>query len=456
MARYKILVVEDEVSMREIMCSYLKQNGHEAIPASGFHEGSRLMLSAHPDAVLLDYSLADGNAIDLLTLWKKTMPQVPVLILTGHGSIDLAVQAVKLGAEQFLTKPAHLSSVLVMLERGIENARNRNCLLADKARQNRSNRDPFVGVSAGIQQLSLLATRIAASDCSVLIEGDTGTGKGVLARWIHDNSPRADQPYMDLNCGGLSPSLVESELFGYEKGAFTGAVQAKPGLFEIAHRGTAFLDEIGDIDLPVQPKLLKVLEEKELRRLGEVKSRKIDIRLISATHQNLKDAVHAKTFRNDLYFRINTFTIALPSLSSRIEDVPALSAWFLNSFAIEFGDGPYEITRGAMDEMQAYHWPGNIRELKNVLERAIVLADDKVISENELQFRDIPKPQSYTDKYQDVKTLDELERAHIEVVLARENGRVGLAARRLGVPRSSLYEKLKHYGINRKDVETRQ
>jgi DNA-binding NtrC family response regulator len=456
MARYKILVIEDELAMRELVCSYLERNGHEAIPARGCDEGARLMLSSHPDSVLLDHTLNDGNAIDLLTLWKKDLPQIPVIILTGNGSIDLAVQAVKLGADQFLTKPVHLSSLLVTLERGIENARGRRCHIADKARQSRVNRDPFIGISPAVQQLASVTIRIAASNSSVLIEGETGTGKGVLARWIHDNSPRAEEPYLDLNCGGLSPSLVESELFGYEKGAFTGAVQAKPGLFEMAHLGTAFLDEIGDIDLPVQPKLLKVLEEKELRRLGEVKSRKIDIRLISATHQNLKEAVYAKTFRSDLYFRINTFTIQIPPLSSRIEDVPALSEWFLNSFPKEFGDAPYEITRGAMHELQAYHWPGNIRELKNVLERATVLADRRTITEKELKLRDIPISYSVGGNSQVVKTLDELERAHIEEVLDRENGRVGVAALKLGVPRSSLYEKLKHYGIGRKEPIARE
>jgi len=456
MAKYKILVVEDESSMREVVCSFLEKNGHEAIPAAGFHEAVRLMLAAHPDSVLLDYSLRDGNAMDLLTMWRKITPQIPVIILTGHGSIDLAVQAVKLGADQFVTKPAHLSAVVAMLERGIENARGRNCYIAEKARQSRASRDPFIGVSKGIKELAILATRVAGSESSILIEGETGAGKGVLARWIHDHSSRSEEPYMDLNCGGLSPSLVESELFGYEKGAFTGAVQAKPGLFEFAHRGTAFLDEIGDIDLPVQPKLLKVLEEKELRRLGEVKSRKIDIRLISATHQNLKEAVYAKTFRGDLYFRINTFTLELPPLSSRIEDVPALSEWFLNSFKKEFGDGPYEITSGAMRALQSYTWPGNIRELKNVLERATVLADHRVITENELQCRDNPKREIAVKRYDEVETLVELEKEHIESVLDRENGRVSLAAARLGVSRSCLYEKLKHYGISRKDSITRQ
>jgi DNA-binding NtrC family response regulator len=450
MAKYKILVVEDEPDIRELLCDFLVQNGHQAIAASGCVEAAKLMLSDCPDSVLLDYSLADGNAIDLLTIWKKVTPQIPIIILTGHGSIDLAVQAVKLGAEQFVTKPAELPSLLVMLERGIENARIRNCYLAEKTRHSRVSRDPFIGISAGVQRLANLATRIASSDSSVLIEGETGSGKGVLARWIHDHSSRAEEPYMDLNCGGLSPSLVESELFGYAKGAFTGASQAKPGLFEIAHNGTAFLDEIGDIDLPVQPKLLKVIEDKELRRLGEVRSRKIDIRLISATHKNLKDAVRANTFRGDLFFRINTFTLVLPPLSARTEDIPALSKWLLDSFTKEFGNGSYEISRGAMLEMQAHHWPGNIRELKNVLERATVLADDGVITEKELQLRDSPKPRILVDRWQEVKTLDQLERAHIQVVLDLENGCVELAALKLGLPRSSLYEKLKLYGISRK------
>jgi DNA-binding NtrC family response regulator len=454
MARYKILVIDDDMPMREVICGYLEQSGHEAIPAGDCQEANRLMLFSSPDAALLDFALGDGNAIDLLTKWKYLMPRVPVMILTGHGSIDLAVQSVKLGADHFLTKPAHLSSLLILLEQTIENARSRNRLPAKTARSNRLRRDPFIGTSRAIRQLADLSARVAQSDRSVLIEGETGAGKGVLARWLHDNGPRADEPYVDLNCIGLSPSLVESEMFGYEKGAFTGAVQPKLGLLETAHKGTAFLDEIGDIELQIQPKLLKALEEKEVRRLGEVKTRSIDIRLISATHQNLKNAIEARTFRADLYFRINTFILGIPPLSSRPEDIPALARWFLGTLATEFGGQPHELTLGAIRELKAYNWPGNIRELRNVLDRATVLAHRGLITENELDFGDLRSEGSVSDA-RVMKTLEQLEREHIERVLAHENGQVGSAAATLGMPRSSLYHKLKRYGMGRLDSDRR-
>jgi DNA-binding NtrC family response regulator len=464
MARYKVLVIDDDMPMREVLCDYLEQSGHEAIPACDCQEANRLMLLSSPDAALLDFTLGDGNAMDLLTKWKHRMPQVPVIILTGHGSIDLAVQSVKLGADQFLTKPAHLSSLLIMLERAIENAQNRNSQPPKNASSNRLRRDPFIGTSSAIRELADLSARVAHSDRSVLIEGETGAGKGVLARWLHDNGPRAGEPYVDLNCVGLSPSLVESEMFGYAKGAFTGAVQPKLGLLETANKGTAFLDEIGDIEVQIQPKLLKALEEKEVRRLGEVKSRRIDIRLISATHQDLKNAIQAKAFRADLYFRINTFTLRIPPLSSRPEDIPALARWFLGTLAEEVGGQPHDITLGTIRALKAYSWPGNIRELKNVLDRAAVLAHRGLITESELEFRDLRSEAMVGDAKdmetleQDaraMKTLVQLEREHIEAVLAHENGHVDSAAITLGVPRSSLYHKLKRYGIERRDVDRR-
>ena len=262
-----------------------------------------------------------------------------------------------------------------------------------------------------------------------------------MARWIHENGPRAAEAFVDLNCGGLSRELLESELFGYEKGAFTGASQAKPGLFEIAHRGTVFLDEIGDMELQVQPKLLKVLEEKRFRRLGDTRERSVDVRLMAATHQNLPAGVEKRTFRGDLYFRVSTIPFTTPALRDRLEDIPLLCEWFLQSFSRDFGGRDYRITPGATRELQAYSWPGNIRELRNVLERAVLLCEDRQITEKELHFERASLAHNAIGDGD--TTLEEMERQHIHNVLVSEGWQVDAAARRLNVPRSSLYQKIK-------------
>jgi transcriptional regulator with PAS, ATPase and Fis domain len=279
----------------------------------------------------------------------------------------------------------------------------------------------------------------------VLILGETGTGKGVLARWLHENSPRADEAFVDLNCAGLTRELLETELFGHEKGAFTSATASKQGLFEVAHRGTIFLDEVGDVDLQIQPKLLKVLEEKRFRRLGDVRDWQVDVRLIAATHQDIGQLVREKRFRDDLYFRISTIPLSFPSLRDRIEDIPTLAQYLLNKVSADLGRGELMLDQGCIQALQAYSWPGNIRELRNVIERAVLLSDQKQISLNDLHFdghTQLRAPFLDTNL-----TLLEIEKQHIERVLQEEHGRVEKAAKRLGIPRSSLYQKIKKHQI---------
>jgi transcriptional regulator with GAF, ATPase, and Fis domain len=277
-----------------------------------------------------------------------------------------------------------------------------------------------------------------------LIGGETGSGKGVLAKWLHDHSPRADEAFMDLNCAGFSKDFLESELFGHEKGAFTGAVNAKPGLFEVAHKGTVFLDEIGDVDPNVQPKLLKVLEEKRFRRLGDVRDRQVDIRLIAASHQDFTRLVQEKKFRSDLYFRISTLPLIVPSLRSRREDIPPLARHVLSNIAAEMGRPSLGLSESAERALKDYAWPGNIRELRNVLERAVLLSGRNTLEREDFMFTGSVQQDVSTDAS---LTLEELERRHIEHVLKLESGKVDPAAKRLGIPRSSLYQKLKRYGI---------
>jgi DNA-binding NtrC family response regulator len=447
MGKNTVLVVDDDVSVREVIRKFLERARHEVIEAETCAAAERLWRETRPDIAVFDYGLPDGNALDLLRRLRAFDDSIPVIVLTGYGSIDLAVEAMRLGAEQFLTKPAELATLSLLIERSLENRRNRQKQLAASCHKNRDNPDPFIGISDAIRELEHVARRVVLSNSPVLIQGETGTGKGVLAHWLHRNGPRAAEPFVDLNCGGLSHGLLETELFGHERGAFTGAVQTKTGLLEIAHKGTIFLDEIGDVDLQVQPKLLKVLEEKRFRRLGDVRDRRVDIRLIAASHQDMGALIRRRMFREDLYFRINTITLTTPPLRERKEDIPILVRGLLDGIQNDLGKGNLEFSAKAMQILRAYSWPGNIRELRNVLERAALLSTSQVLSEDDLHF-DSPVEPDFGERGR-IKTLDEVERQYIELVLSREGGRVERAAKKLGIPRSSLYYKIKQHGIGR-------
>ncbi|MGH7961641.1 MAG: sigma-54-dependent transcriptional regulator [Candidatus Binatia bacterium] len=445
MARNRILVVEDEAGIRFGVRDFLEAQGYEVNEAESCQGAQEVFRTFRPDAVIVDYVLPDGNALDLLPRLKHIGPEVPVIILTGHGSIDLAVRAIKEGAEQFLTKPVELPALYIVLQRLLEGQRNRQKQLAGKSRQAREVVDPFLGASAAIRQLAEQAGKVLATESPVLIQGETGTGKGVLARWLHDHGPRAEEAYVDLNCAGLSREFLETELFGHEKGAFTGAVTSKTGLLEVAHRGTVFLDEIGDMDSQIQPKLLKVLEEKHFRRLGDVRDRQVDICLIGATHQDLGLLVQEKKFRSDLYFRISTIPLVVPPLRQRVEDIPVLAQYLLKRCAADLGRGEVSLAPDAEQALQRHPWPGNIRELRNVLERAVLLSDRHLLSQADLRFDHSASTETQANDTH--LSLRELERRHIERVLHEEQGHVESAAKRLGIPRSTLYQKIKQHQI---------
>jgi DNA-binding NtrC family response regulator len=286
----------------------------------------------------------------------------------------------------------------------------------------------------------------------ILVEGETGSGKGVLARWLHRNGPRAEEPFVDMNCAGLSREFLETELFGHEKGAYTGAVTSKQGLLEVAHRGVMFLDEIGDLDPQVQPKVLKVLEEKRFRRLGEVRDRQVDVQLIAASHQNLPLLVQEKKFRGDLYFRISTIPLRVPALRERPDDVPILARQILDGFATDLGRRGLRLSPEAERALSAYPWPGNVRELRNVLERALLLCGRDLLEAADLRFEGpaaAPAPPAEAAPASEtLLTLEEIERRHIERVLRDMGGRVAEASQRLGIPRSTLYQKIKRFSIS--------
>ena len=445
MKRNKILVVEDDDAVRLAIRDFLAGRDFEVMDVDTCGGATALFDSFHPDLVISDYELPDGTALDLLAKLRSHDELVPWIVLTGHGSIELAVQAIKLGAENFFTKPVRLDALLVIVQRTIESQKLRRKQLATSPRGSTHTQDPFSGKSPVMRQLAEEAKRILPSDSSVLIQGETGSGKGVLARWLHSHGPRADEAFVDLNCAGLSRELLESELFGHEKGAFTGAVAAKQGLFEVAHRGTIFLDEIADVDLQIQPKLLKVLEDKQFRRVGDVRDRNVDVRLIAASHQDFAAQVREKKFRSDLYFRISTIPLRVPPLRERVEDIPIIAEELLRRMAADLGRPEARLETGALQLLCSYSWPGNVRELRNVLERALLLSEGDALRRQDLRFEVSFAEQSSAPAEM---TLRDLERFHIQRMLEREGWHVGRAAQKLAIPRSSLYAKIKEYGIS--------
>jgi DNA-binding NtrC family response regulator len=446
----KILIVDDEPGIRFGVRDFLESEGLEVEEADTIASAERVLRDWHPDAVVLDHMLPDGTALDLLPRLREIDATVPVVVLTGHATIDLAVRAVKEGADQFLAKPVELPALLVIVQRLLESQREKRRQIAGRARQAREAVDPFTGTSAAIGALAEQAKRIVSTSSPILIEGETGTGKGVLARWLHRNGPRADEPFVDMNCAGLNRDFLETELFGHEKGAYTGAVASKQGLLEVAHRGVMFLDEIGDLDPQVQPKLLKVLEEKRFRRLGEVRDRQVDVHLVAASHQNLPQLVQEKRFRGDLYFRISTIPLRMPSLRERPEDIPILGRQIFQGIANDLGRRGLALSPEAERALCGYSWPGNVRELRNVLERALLLCNHDLLQPEDLRFEGpgataLPLETGGTEMH---LTLEELEKVHIERVLREMGGRVAEASQRLGIPRSTLYQRIKKFAIS--------
>lgn len=446
MPRNRVLIVDDEEAIRFSVRAFLETEGYQVDEAGTVAQALERLTTDPPDAAVVDYRLPDGDALEILSALREAHLRVPIIMLTAYASIELAVQAIQDGAEHLLTKPVDLESLEVILGRVLENQRNRQKQMAGRAGRARLSVDPFVGRSPGIRALEAQARKVVESESPILIQGETGTGKGVLASWLHAHGPRADEAFVDLNCAGLSRELLESELFGHVRGSFTGATSNKAGLLEVAHRGSVFLDEIGDLDLAVQPKLLKVLEEKRYRRLGDVRDRSVDIRLISASHWDLAMRVQQEKFRSDLYYRIAAIPLTIPPLRERLEDLPALVELLLERLGAELGRGTVSLAPGAMGALEEYSWPGNIRELRNVLERAILLSEGGTVGRQDLQFQ--PAAGGRRAAAVDTRlTLKEMEQRMIAQALAEEGGRVPKAAQRLGIPRSSLYQKLKKYGI---------
>jgi DNA-binding NtrC family response regulator len=443
MADDRLLLVEDEPALRLGLRIFLESRGFLVAAAADLSEARALFHRERPDAVVLDYLLPDGNALDFLPELLAVDPQLPVIVLTGHGSIDLAVRAIKEGAENFLTKPVEMPTLAIIIDRALENQRNRRRLAARQKVQGRDEADPFIGTSPAVRELAREAALALRSAGPILLQGETGSGKGVLAHWLHEHGSRREEPFVDLNCAGLARDFLESELFGHSRGAFTGAVAEKKGLFEVAHRGTLFLDEMGDLDPAVQPKVLKVIEDKRFRRLGEVADRQVDVFLIAATHQDLAGLVGEGRFRRDLLFRINTIPLMLPPLRERREDIPLLASRLLARLGRDLGRPGKRLTADAAEALRGYAWPGNVRELRNVLELAILRAEGEEVHLTDLRFTPMAGAPAAPGE-----TLAEREGEQIQAALREERGKVSAAAQRLGIPRSTLYQKIKELRLD--------
>jgi len=443
----RVLLVDDDPIVLDFLSEGLEIEGFDVTTADSVSRAIIEVQKSQPSIILSDYQLRDGTAFDLLAWLKVRDFRLPVIVLTGQVRIDLAVEAIKNGAEQFIPKPVDLSLLTTMLHRALDNFRNLQKTVTNRLERARYERDPFLGTSPAIRELNRSAKRVAEANSTVLIQGETGTGKGVLARALHKMGSRSNEAFVDLNCAGLSRELLESELFGHQKGAFTGAIANKIGFLEAANHGTLFLDEIGDMDLQIQGKILKVVEEKHFYRLGDVLERKADMQIIAATHRDLKKLSDEGTFRSDLYFRINTLRLRIPPLRERREDIPIITDKLVEQLALDMKRGPIEVSDNARTALLNYPWPGNIRELRNVLERAVLLSDDGIIHNTGLEFEGPSHQSAAPVPALNHLTLKEIEKHFIVQTLESEGGNIIRAAKRLGIHRSSLYTKIREYGL---------
>jgi DNA-binding NtrC family response regulator len=371
-----ILVIDDEKPIRDTLKEILEYEEHKIETATDGYQGLEKAKATHYDIILCDIKMPNMDGIEVLEKLMENSPDVPVIMISGHGSIETAVEALKKGAYDFIEKPLELNRLLVT----IRNALERKDLVVEtkKLKRKVSKTYEMVGESQAIRKIKEMIDRVAPTDARVLITGDNGTGKELVARWLHEKSQRAGHPFIEVNCAAIPSELIESELFGHEKGAFTSAHKQRKGKFELANGGTIFLDEIGDMSLSAQAKVLRALQENRITRVGSDKSVKVDVRIIAATNKDLKKEIEKNNFREDLYHRLSVILIHVPALNDRIEDIPLLAAHFLNLITEDYGMPKKEITDDAIKELQKLKWTGNIREFRNVLERLIILCEDKI------------------------------------------------------------------------------
>ncbi len=442
----KILLVEDQRNLRRVLAAFLRREGHVVTEAANGLEAVQAVQNSHFDLVLTDLKMEPVNGMEVLRKTKETAPKTEVIVITAYGTVSSGVEAMKLGAYDYLQKPLENEKLKLVVERAIE----KHTLAAEVDRLQKEidekyNYENIIGKSDAMRKVLKIIPQVAATDSTVLILGESGTGKELLARAIHQSSPRRNRPWVALNCGGLVDSLLESELFGYVKGAFTGATRNKMGLVQHAHTGTLFLDEIAEMSLPTQVKVLRFLESGEVRRLGDTVSTQVDVRLIAATNVDLRRAVEEHKFREDLYYRLHVIPIYLPPLRERRDDIELLSYHFLSEFAKKFHKNLEGFSKRALVLLRNYDWPGNVRQLRNVLERAVVLSTGRRIEPGDLPFQEF-QPDFFENLgvSADLPSLGEVEQRYIRTVLEKVQGNQKAAAEILGISQTTLWRKLKN------------
>jgi len=447
-----MLVVEDEAFQREMLRDLLTREGHRVTEAESGEKALELLENSLFALILLDFRMPGMNGLDLLRQIKLINPEIEVVIMTAYGTIETAVEAMKAGARDYLTKPIDFEELCILIERVAEHRTlvRENRMLRRELKAKGVSADAIRYHSQKMAELVNLAGRVAPSQATVLIRGETGTGKELFARLLHHLSPRAERPFVVVNCAAIPETLLESEFFGHEKGAFTGAVQRRIGRFEQADGGTLFLDEIGELTPAVQVKLLRFLQEREFERVGGERTLKADVRIISATHQDLEAGVKAGTFREDLFYRINVVTMAIPPLRERREDIPLLIDHFVVRFARENHKKIDGISREARDLLIRYDYPGNVRELENIMERAVVICRGSVVLRDDLPFADLLREREAAPPGPDGSlndALEALERRMLQEALAQAAFNQSQAARLLGLNERMLRYKLRKYGL---------
>ncbi|MDQ7032773.1 MAG: sigma-54 dependent transcriptional regulator [Desulfonauticus sp.] len=452
----RILIVDDEQDIRFSLKGILEDEGYEVLEAASGEEG--LQLFTQVDLVFLDIWLPQKDGLEVLQEMRKQKPELPVVMISGHGTIETAVRAIKLGAYDFIEKPLSLEKILLVTEKGLELARLREENKELRLRLG-SKVSEITGNSKVIKELRRLIEQVAPTDAWVLITGENGTGKEIVARSIHKKSKRAHKPLVAVNCAAIPEELIESELFGHEKGAFTGAVEAKKGKFELADGGTLFLDEIGDMSLKTQAKILRILQEQKFERVGGNKTIQVNARVIAATNKNLEEEIQKGNFRQDLYFRLKVFPLEVPPLRHRKEDIPLLIKEFGEIFCQEHNFKPVQFSEEAISVLKQYSWPGNVRELKNFVERMYILYQGKVVYPEDL-------PPDYYNHYQKIKqgcsleddfinkfsenfkqARSEFERYFLKTKLKQVGGSVSELGKKIGLERTYLYRKLRAYNL---------
>ena len=444
----RVLVVEDEEKLRRVVELQLVSAGFEVDKAATAEEGVKVVDRA--DLVLTDLRLPNMDGLGLLALIRRQNAQVPVVVMTAYGSIETAVECMKAGATDFLLKPFSLDHLMQVVHKALEvrALRDENRQLKEELGR-RYEYDNIIGRSEPMQEIFATIERVAPTRATVLLAGESGVGKDLIARAIHFHSPRRDRPLVKINCTAIPENLMESELFGYEKGAFTGAVTSKPGKFEQADTGTVFLDEIGDVPGQIQVKLLRILQEREFERLGSNVTRHTDVRVIAATNQDLRAALEQGTFREDLYYRLNVVPLNIPPLRERKQDIPFLANHFIRKLAADSGSAVESITDAAIERLIAYHWPGNVRELENVIERSLVLCRGSQLDAGDVRLESAPRPRSQNGQHflPEGLTLDQYEQELIREALRRADGNKSHAARLLGLTRNALRYRLTQMGL---------